>query len=269
LSYYGLTVNDYIGGFGQTITNQTPTSFDLTYSQYSTSAYVYTLFPQSGLYNFHIPKGIADTVDLSHIDTTVVLTFNKPAGYTLNYSTLIGIMDTTDLSKAVFLYNVLGLTGLPDMEYPTKLVQEYELYSYAKNGNNGTGFYYSYADSVPSTLPFPDPSSYTITSEQPNNFAVKFNSTLPTRYITSWNKSKLDIQIYAPADSANLNPQAFLTSLKSKVIQGQDFSGLSLTGFYFENVQGFDYNGFISYESNPTLVKTKRVPTVSSYSQSF
>jgi hypothetical protein len=269
LSYNDLTVTDYFGSYSNSTFNLTPTSFDLTYTKYSNSNYVYTVFPQSGRYNFHIPPASADTVDLSHIDTAVVLTFNKPAGFTMQNSFLVGFLDTTDFSKSVWLFNDMGLTGLPDMVYPTKLVQEYELYSSATNGNNGTGFYYSYADSVPSTLPFPTPSSYTISSSQANNFAVKFNSTTPTIYATSWRTSKVEFSYNAPGDSTNLNPQGFLTSLNSKMLQGQDLSGLSITSFYIQNIQGFDYNGFTSYQFNPALVKTQRIHTLSSYSQSF
>ncbi|HMH20958.1 MAG TPA: hypothetical protein VK563_04245 [Puia sp.] len=263
-------LDDYVGGFGSSGNDYSvPGSLGLNYIRHGNSNYLYLLFPNSGLYNFHIPKGPTDTVDLSKMDTAVKLTFTKPVQYTMQPATLIGIMDTTDFTKSLFLYSGAGYLGIPDMEYPKKLVQKFELYTSATSSTNINVSYYSYGNTVPSALPFPDESAYSISSTQNNNFGVKFVAPHPTYYQTTWKTSSVLWLVYASPDSTTLNPLGLLTALKSKSLKGQDLSGLSLSTFSFENVQGLDYPGFFSYECNPDQVKARRVASSASLTKKF
>ena len=265
-----LLLDDYVGTYSSTYDFSIPGQYTLGYQQYSNNNYLYFLLPFSGLYNFHVPKGLTDTVDLSHMDTAVTVSFTKPAQYTLQSCTLVGIMDTTDYNKSVFLYNNGSPSfGIPDVEYPKKLVQKFEMHAYATNTNKGTASYYSYGDAVPSTLPLADESAYTINTSQNNNFSIKFNSSRPTYYYTQWQTGNLLWLIYASPDSTTLNPMGLLTSLKSKSLQGQNFSSLALTRLSFENTLGLDYQGYFPYVTNSDLIKMKRVATSVGFSKTY
>jgi hypothetical protein len=234
---------DYVGNLGDGY-SYPPGYILVNYSQASPSDYVYLLLGAVGLYNFHIPQGVNDTVDLSHMDTAVTLNFNLPSTFTVQSTTLNGIIDTTDLSKSLWLFLYLPGVQTWNLEYPRKLVQEMELLVNASNSTNGYATYYSYGDTISPTLPLLDQSAYTLSSTQFNNFAEQFTTVHPSYYYSQWMGGKIIYQLYASPDSTNLNPQALLTSLNSKILQGQALSGLSLSTFYFENATGLDYADF-------------------------
>jgi hypothetical protein len=75
--------------------------------------------------------------------------------------------------------------------------------------------------------------------------------------------------LYASPDSTNLNPQALLTSLNSKILKGQTLSGLSLSAFFFENATGLDYAGFFSYVHNPAQLKSQQVSSSVMFQQNL
>ena len=266
-------LNDYVwsGGFSQI--SAPPDSYGFTYTQNGTNNYLYLLFWGSGLYNFHIPKGLTDTVDLSHMDTAVTINFKVPTGYTVTNSFLTGIMDTTDFGKSLLLYNYNNILypGQPDMEYPRKLVQKYEPAVYADNGAGGNNFaYYSYGDSIPATLPVPNLSeAYTISSSKNTDFSVKFGSANPSYYSSYWKGTAINWTLNSPPDSVTLNPVGLLTSLNSKLLKGQNLSGLAASGFQYESAQGFKYQDFFSYVHNADMLKTRRVPVSISFGQTF
>jgi hypothetical protein len=271
LNQPNIYMNDYVGANGFSQISTPPNSYGFTYTQYGSNNYMYLLFSGTGLYNFHIPRGLADTVDLSHIDTAVTLNFNVPVGYTVTGSQLIGIMDTTDFGRSVILYDNTIFPGQPDMEYPRKLVQKYEPYIYANNGNGKNYFvYYGYGDSIPSTLPIPNLSqAYTISSSLSTNFSVKFGSASPSAYSSTWNSTGVRWTLYCSPDSTTLNPAVLLTSLNSKMLKGQNLSGLAAAAFGYESAQGFKYQDFFSYVHNPALIKTRRVPVSIKFGQTF
>ena len=256
-------------GSVQDIYSYPPGYIVANYLQYSPTNYVYFLFTAAGLYNFHIPQGINDTVDLSQMDTAVMLNFDLPATFTVQGSILNGIMDTTDFSKSIWLFYNLQDVKTWDLEYPRKLVQEFELNVNANNSTKGYATYYSYGDTISAALPLLDQSVYTLSSTQFNNFTEQFTTVHPSYYYTQWQAGKVDYFLYASPDSTHLNPQTLLTSLNSKMLQGQVLSGLSLSTFYFENAQGFNYANFFSYEHNPIQLKSQRVPSSVTFEQSF
>jgi len=259
---------DYVGNSADGY-SYPPGYIVVNYSRASPSDYVYLLLGAVGLYNFHIPQGVNDTVDLSHMDTAVTLNFNLPPTFTVQSTSLNGIIDTTDLSKSLWLF--LYLPGLQtwNLEYPRKLVQEMELLVNASNSTNGYATYYSYGNTISPNLPLLDQSAYTLSSTQFNNFAERFTTVHPSYYYTDWHGGNIVYQLYASPDSTNLNPQALLTSLNSKILQGQALSGLSLSSFYFENATGLDYADFFSYEHNPAQLKSQRVSSSVMFTQNF
>lgn len=264
-------LNDYVGSNGFSTLSGPPNSYGVTYTQYGSNNYMYLLFSGTGLYNFHIPQGLSDTVDLTHMDTAVMLNFKMPVGYTVSSSNLIGIMDTTDFGRSLILYETFN-PGQPDMEYPRKLVQKFEPYIYASNGVGQNYFgYYSYGDSIPATLPVPDASAaYTVSSTKNTNFSVKFGSAAsPSYYTTTWNGTGIHWSLYCSPDSTTLNPVGLLTSLNSKMLKGQNLSGIAVAGFGYESAQGFKYQDFFSYVHNTDMIKTRRVPVSIKFGQTF
>ena len=241
---------------------------NVTYSSYNPGNYVYLALPFSGLYNFHIPpQGKADTVDLSTMDTAVFVSYLRPAGYAGGGTFLYGIMDTTNPLRSLVIYNGPPGNYLPDVEYPKKLVQKFEMFtSIFINGTHSDG-YYCYGDTIPATLYWPSDGDYTLPSNQFSSFTVAFNPTVnPTDYSVSWKTTNLVYTITAPSDTTNLNPQSMLASLKgTKMLQGQSLSGLTLLSFDFETPGGLDYAGYFSFLRNPPLLKSQHLSSLMSY----
>jgi hypothetical protein len=69
------------------------------------STYTYLWDPGDGLYKFYLPVSLSDTVDLSTMDTVRNAAFIIPAGNHLVSFELDAVMDTTDLSKTLSIYN--------------------------------------------------------------------------------------------------------------------------------------------------------------------
>jgi hypothetical protein len=261
-------IDDYVSGYN--LTNGTPAAgyLNVTYASYNPGNYVYLLLPYSGLYNFHLPpQGKADTVDLSRMDTAVELTYTKPAGYSLGSSLVYGIMDTTDLARTLMLYNTYGGSGLPDVEYPQKRVQKMEMFiSIFDNSSTHYDQYYSYGDTIHSAPNWPSETDYTISANQPSAFSVAFTGVHPADYVTHWITGNVFFVIDAPSDSTSLNPQNMLGALKAaKLLQGQNLSGLTLNGFFFDIPGGLDYAGYNSFLHNPALWETQHLASLMSH----
>jgi hypothetical protein len=261
-------IDDYVSGYN--LTNGTPAAgyLNVTYASYNPGNYVYLLLPYSGLYNFHLPpQGKADTVDLSRMDTAVELTYTKPAGYSLGSSLVYGIMDTTDLARTLMLYNTYGGSGLPDVEYPQKRVQKMEMFiSIFDNSSTHYDQYYSYGDTIHSAPYWPSETDYTISSNQPSAFSVAFTGVHPADYVTHWITGNVFFVIDAPSDSTSLNPQNMLGALKAaKLLQGQNLSGLTLNGFFFDIPGRLDYAGYNSFLHNPALWETQHLASLMSH----
>jgi hypothetical protein len=91
--------------------------------------------------------------------------------------------------------------------------------------------YYNYSDSVPSTMPFQNDSSYTVNATANNDFSVTFNGIKPSYYATAWNTQNITFAVWENPDSTSLMALPLLTSLHSRMLAGQDLSGLKLTNF--------------------------------------
>ena len=77
-----------------------------------------------------VPKGPHDTVDCTNTDTAKELALTHSPLYNFNHSRLIGILDTTDFTRSLFLYDNYSnpLFTLPELLYPEKNIQKYELF---------------------------------------------------------------------------------------------------------------------------------------------
>jgi hypothetical protein len=266
-------LDDYAQAFN--FTNGSPVSgfLNANYTSYDPGNYVYLFIPWSNLYNFHIPpQGKADTVDLSIMDTAGQVTYSKPPGYSDELTTLNGIMDTTNLSRTVRLYiNPSKSSGLPDVVYPKKLVQKLELYTSIWINNEVADTYYSYGDSLASSVYYPSPADYTISSNSPTAFSIKFSTVHPTSYNTRWETPSLNLYyiIYASADSTNLIPQSALNNLNSKLLQGQNLSGLTLSDFGFDVEPNTSYVGYNTWLHSPSQARNQNFSSHMNYGITF
>ena len=233
--------------------------------------YAYALFPVAGLYNFHLPKWISDTVDCTTLDPAVTLNFPPSPNYVFYMSQLYGYLDTTNVNKSLWLYNyfVNPLWTLPDLEYPPALIQKYALQTIWTSANQETVNTYTYSGTVPSSFVLPDPNAYSIGANQVSNFSVSFTGPKPTYYYTSWQNAAIIWTLYASPDSASLQPLNLLTAQKSKLLQGQSLSSLALKGFQYENVQGYGYAGFLGLTCDTALLATTRVVSSTIYAKTF
>ena len=89
----------------------------------------------------------------------------------------------------------------------------------------------------------------------------------------NWNFTKqyelIFSELYASPDSVSLQPLTLLTAQKSKLLQGQSLSSLTLKAFQYENVQGYGYAGFLGLTCDTVLLGTTRVVSAISYAKSF
>jgi len=243
---------------GSTVTDPLNNDVSLSYQNYAGN-YAYFLLPSVGLYSLHMQTSPSDTVDCSHLDTAISLTFNRPQPFTVSslYSSFIGIPDTTDFTKIIaFTDPILAAPSRPgvDLEYPKVPVQKYELYVNATNASNDAVGYYCYSDSVPLTLPLLQESDYVITSTQNNNFSVTFPGVKPSYYLTVWTDSAISLVIYGPPDSGTLHPLTLMANQNSKLLQGISVNSLALKGFEIENVNGMPYRSYIPYITNSATI---------------
>jgi hypothetical protein len=233
--------------------------------------YAYAIWPNEKRYTMQVPKGPHDTVDCSNADTTLELTLTHSPLYNFNHSRLIGILDTTDFTRSLFLYDNYSNTlfTLPELLFPDKNIQKYELSTEWINGNNENIAAYNYGNKPDGHIDYPDNTMYSITSSVNSHFSVDFKSIRPTYYSTNWQAGNVVWTLYASPDSTVLDPLDFLSARKSRILQGQSLDALKLLSFQFENVQGYDYPGYLSYTCNPDQLKSKRVTSAVSYSKKF
>ena len=205
------------------------------------------------------------------MDSAVTVNYVKPPGYTGGNTFLYGIMDTTDLTRSLTLY--IGFPGVnfPDVEYPKKYVQKYELFTNISLNTTHSDSYYCYGDTIPATLYWPSDIDYTLSSNQFTAFTVAFAPTVhPTDYSVSWKTNNLLYSIIAPSDSTTLNPQGMLTSLKgAKLLQGQSLTGLQLLTFTFETPGALNYADYYTLLHNPTQLKGQHLSSLMSYAISY
>jgi hypothetical protein len=252
--------------------NLTNNSITINYLNYAGN-YAYLLLPEAGLYNLHMLSNASDTVDCTHMDTAISLTFNRPTAFTVSSvsSPFNGIPDTTDLTKIIAFNTIYSAASRPgvDFEYPNIPVQKYELFVNATNASNDNIGFYCYTSTIPLTLPFPDESAYSLASTQNDNFEVTFPGAKPTYFQTTWSNPNIYLNMYAPSDSGTLHPVTLLANQKSKLLQGVTLSNLAIKAFRFEYVTALNYSTYLSYITNPAAIQAKRILSAASLQKSF
>ena len=238
---------------------------------------IYTLFPQLGLYNFHnAPATGNDTVDLSHMDTAIMLNYPIPSPLSIFYSGLLGFADTTDLSRSMTLFNDEPITGSQypaDLEYPPTGVQAY-LFDLEAATTPSSEYiqYMSYDTKVASSINWLSAADYTIQANLQDSFAVSFSGAKPSFYTASWQSGKIALQIYAAPDGTTLHPYTWFTHLGSKLLQGQSLASLKTISLYFARATGMpsDYSGYLNAYATPTFPITPPLgTTVTAYEKSW
>lgn len=234
---------------------------------------VYLLFTANGQYNFYTPRTTADTIKNPVLDTAQFIKPALAAEYTtVAQLSLNAYLDTTNFVNSVsllpFTWGQNLLTqGLLVPKQP--FIEKYEL-STTLFGNADNATFYSYADSVPSVFPIPDPSYYSLASTQLNDFSVTFPKTKPTFYITTWSIGNISWNIVTSSDSTTLHPQQSLPLLQgSKLLKNKDFSSSSFANLALEMAEGFDYEGFVNYTFDSVAVKNKRIASFVEYSKAY
>jgi hypothetical protein len=227
--------------------------------------YVYLCYPTLKLYNFHLPVTNADTVDLSNMDTAVKVNYYRP-GYIFTACNLMGDMDTTNIDRALLLYAPTGgpggdTTAVQNFCYPPTVVEKYELRIYAHTPDKQNYIsYYSYGPQVPSAMPFPDSTGYTLNSTLPDNFSFTLLSVSPsyigTQYLTA--SSKVNWTIFSSPDSTQLHPLSTLSALNSRMLQGQNLNTLSFYSFGYGTADQLNYQDYFSYVCNLQRASTSR-----------
>jgi hypothetical protein len=233
--------------------------------------YAYMMCAPLGLYSMHMPQSLRDTVDCTHLDTAVAVNFTPPSYYNFSSSYLYGYVDTTNISTALFLYTYYAnpLWTLQELWYPPKYFEKYALETTFTSSNKEIVTAYSYTNSISADIAYPDPGSYTIGASQNNHFAITWNAGKPTYYYTIWQDSTVTWTLYAPPDSATLNPLATLTAQTSEMLKGTNLSPLALKSFQFENVSGYNYNSFLALTCDSALLQKTRVSGGVAYNKSF
>lgn len=273
-AWYHFVLNSYYAtansGFGYDATHNT---LDVnTYRFYYNPTYIYLLFPDLGLYRFYSPASAADTISLSRMDTATALTINRTPSNNLfiTSSALYGIVDTTDLTKSIAL-NAPYVLAHADYYLPKTPMQKYEFILPASDANPlDLVTFYSYDSTIPTTPSYLDPNSFTILSEQPDSFAIRFNDTLPTYYYVDWLvNGKYTYRVFESPDSTIMHPQRYLTALNPKLVRGIPLTTFQPHDIQIEDVAGFNFASYLSYATNPALLETRRVTKATRLFRSF
>jgi hypothetical protein len=134
--------------------------------------------------------------------------------------TLYGIPDTNDLTTIISYSNPLGSIGQGlDFEYAPFPVEKYQMTYLATDNNNDVLIYYAYTDTLQKTLPLFQPSDYSISNAQADNFSVTFPGSRPSYYQLAFFDSALAYTIWVSPDSATTHPITLLTNQKCKLLQ--------------------------------------------------
>ena len=237
---------------------------NISYSYtYHPGDYAYLIFPFSKLYKIHPISSAAEVVDFSKPDTAVGVKFNRPAIYPNYNFSLAGFPDTNNLSKFVSLsYDGAAFRSIPgaDIVYPGKKV--FQKYSFSYNAydadyKNVVSYSLPSIDTIPADIPFPDPAWYTLTAA-PNTVTADFTTHKPVSYDINCTIGKMFFTLTAAGDSTVQHPLDFLTSLKSKLLNGQDLSSLKISDIRLVSETGSNYQTYCSRQFDMTsLARTQ------------
>jgi len=229
---------------------------DISYSGLSGNNLAYLILPTLGQYSYQPIHAVNDTISLSQMDTTIKVFFSMPSQYSLAASTMWGYLDTADFTKYLLLYSYYQSLPLGDLQFPPQgrvPAQKYAVDIEASSQNNEFLVYRTFGAIPPKgtlTVPFPATSIYTLNSTTNDSFSVSF-AQQPTNYTTNWSAGNINVSINAAPDSMLIRALPLVTSLHSKLLQGQPLSGLALQNFGYETAAGQTYATYYSHQTNP------------------
>ncbi|HEY1212569.1 MAG TPA: hypothetical protein VGE93_02950, partial [Bryobacteraceae bacterium] len=168
--------------------------------------YGFVTWPSRGLYHFYPWRNVAaDTFDLSLLtDTAATLDLTTHPGYRRPNVFLLGIMDTTDFSHTIFLYNYIfnvNNSVASDIVYPTKLVQKYDMRATYIGSDSTNVTVYSYGNTLTADHPWMDATNFSLVSRQSDNFTVSFSNIRLLYYETQWKAPNMDFFVYSSPDT--------------------------------------------------------------------
>jgi hypothetical protein len=216
--------------------------------------YAYLLCSTTGQYKMIIPNQSNETVDCSTMDQAATGNFSPSSYFTYYLTTIFGYPDSTNQNSQIWLYlnDTSQILSLPQLEYPTKNIQKYAVLADFYHGPKEAAQWYSCSNTVNTNITYPDPNSYTLGATQNTHFAVTWNAAKPTYYTTSWGDSSVSWVVYASPDSTTFDPLSLMTAQKSKMLQGQDLTKLTIGEFQFETVNGYNYAGYLGLVNDST-----------------
>ena len=156
-------------------------------------------------------------------------------------------------SKSLSLYSNFQHLPLGDLQYPphSKVpIQKYFVQVEASTASNEFVVFSGYGSSAPTgtfSLPFPASPIYTLHSTTEDSLSVSF-SQQPTNWGTNWVGGNVSYSVVASPDSTLIHPLPLLSSLHSKLLQGQMPASLTIQNFNYENIPGLNYEGYTQQE---------------------
>lgn len=239
--------------------DNTDSTLIISYEGLAGDNIAYLLFPNLGLYNYQAIHSGSETISLAQMDTTAKVFYNTPSQYFLAVSSLTGYTDTTDFTKSISLYLNFQHFPLGDLQYPphSKVpIQKYWVQVEASTANNEFVAFNSYGNTAPTgtlSVPFPATPIYTLNSTTEDSLSVSFTQQ-PSIWSTNWFGGNVSYSISASPDSTQIHPLSLLSSLHSKLLQGQMPTSLTIQRFNYESIPSLDYKGYIQQEASTAVL---------------
>jgi hypothetical protein len=214
--------------------------------------FAYLLLPKNGLYKIFTPGAGNDTVDLTTMDTANRVRFNLPSNLKFSWCNLVGVTDTTDFTSSYRFYYATLQSDVADAMYPKLPVQKYFTLVNA-NDQNHTHFYLAstYADSIPVTPAFFQPSDWHIVSEEPDNFTINFPGEKPTYYDVHYNTLKIYWTVISSRDANVQHPLTMLGKIKGIKMKDETISDLSFNSWSMYNFNDYNYQEYMQLATDP------------------
>jgi hypothetical protein len=234
---------------------------------------VYALFPGHQLYYVYTPAGTNDTVDCSMLtpDSAIQLLFTTSVNFLYKFTQVIAVPDSTNLSTALPIYQSFVA---PDPGAVIPRIHKFQKYQVVSDFTNSTDSMEHYemsnlGTSVNTTINYPPTGAYVVNSNQPANFSVSFKNFKPSTCLTVFTNGTFNWHLWTSPDSVSINPGAYLTALRSKVLATQSLSGFSALNFIYILVPGFGYADYLNFGMNSQQSSKVQLPSILTCQKGF
>ncbi|TPE42956.1 hypothetical protein [Pontibacter mangrovi] len=224
----------------------------------------YLLLPSLGKYLFTNLNSKHTNIDFSAAANTVKRKFNKPAGISKFKPYLKGFLKAGNYDKELWLYMPLSYPSEDyDLQFPPTGIEEFELTMGYLAADKSSHNYYYRGPSIPTDIELLPKADFTVTKEGDDGFTITFEEEKPTFY-RAYGNFTLDgttsrWSIYSPVTQTNLAPQAFLTSLKSKMMEGKALSEVTVSFVSSYKFEGYTYQTYHDYLANPAELAKRQM----------